>query len=129
MSTMVGPSTEVSEPEPELYEWDKLNLETKIQYVCDRHRKDKMGSTENSPEWRFNRTFAGHVPAHEGVLRFVTHSSENRQRELIRCTPAGHEGYRRDIMGIKQAVQETLNFTAVEAWSGESYKIKIKLPP
>lgn len=72
-------------------------------------------------EWRFNKTLATYVP-HEGVSRMVTHSRSMQERHITRRglafmiehgfwkTPAGQEGYARNVMGIKQSIQETLNY-------------------
>lgn len=72
-------------------------------------------------KWRFNKTLASYVP-HEGVSRMVTHSQSMQERHITRRglafmiehgfwkTPAGQEGYARNVMGIKQSIQETLNY-------------------
>lgn len=72
-------------------------------------------------EWHFNATLAGEVPP-EGISRLITTSSSGKEAFVVRRglafllehgfwrTPAGDEQYRRNILGIKQCVQETQNY-------------------
>jgi len=72
-------------------------------------------------EWHFNATLAGEVPP-EGISRLITTSSSSKEAFVVRRglafilehgfwrTPAGDEQYRRNILGIKQCVQETQNY-------------------
>lgn len=72
-------------------------------------------------EWHFNGTLAGEVPP-EGISRLITTSNSAREAHVVRRglafilehgfwrTAAGDEQYRRNILGIKQCVQETQNY-------------------
>ncbi len=88
--------------------------------------------------WRFNKTLAGYVP-HEGVARMITHSQESKTRHITRRglafmiehafwkTAIGRETYARNVLGIKQSVQETLNYDVLnEILSAKNYNRKWK---
>jgi len=78
-------------------------------------------------EFTFNRTLAGRVP-HEGLSRLVTTSKRTREGRIVRRglammlehgfakTAEGIETYRRQLVGIKNAVQETQNFDVINAY-------------
>jgi len=70
--------------------------------------------------WQFNRTLAGQVP-HEGISRLITSSKRQFKDHTVRHglafylehgfmgTAEGRQQYQRNLMGIKQCVQETNN--------------------
>lgn len=77
-------------------------------------------------QWRFNHQLATRVP-HEGISRLITSSKSQRRAHIIRRglafmiehgfwqTPEGAEQYKRNILGIKQCVQETQNYDVTVA--------------
>ena len=78
-------------------------------------------------EWHFNQTLAGRVP-HEGVSRLITSSKRQFKDHTVRRglafilehgfmnTAEGREQYRRNLLGIKQCVQETANHDVISAF-------------
>lgn len=78
-------------------------------------------------EWHFNQTLAGRVP-HEGVSRLITSSKRQFKDHTVRRglafilehgfmnTAEGREQYRRNLLGIKQCVQETANHDVISAY-------------
>lgn len=71
--------------------------------------------------WQFNRTLAGQVP-HEGISRLITSSKRSFKESTVRYglafylehgfmnTAEGRQQYQRNLMGIKQCVQEANNY-------------------
>jgi hypothetical protein len=71
--------------------------------------------------WQFNRTLAGQVP-HQGISRLITSSKRSYKDHTVRHglafylehgfmnTPEGRQQYQRNLLGIRQCVQETNNY-------------------
>jgi hypothetical protein len=80
-------------------------------------------------EWHFNQTLAGRVP-HEGISRLITSSKRAFKDHTVRRglafilehgfmnTAEGREQYRRNLIGIKQCVQETNNHDVISSLIG-----------
>lgn len=78
-------------------------------------------------EWHFSSTLAGRVP-HEGVSRLVSSSKRAFKDHVVRRglamilehgfmnTPEGEEQYIRNLVGIRQCVQETCNYDVIHAY-------------
>lgn len=71
--------------------------------------------------WQFNRTLAGQVP-HQGISRLITSSKRSYKDHTVRHglafylehgfmkTAEGRQQYMRNLIGIRQCVQETNNY-------------------
>jgi len=71
--------------------------------------------------WQFNRTLAGQVP-HQGISRLITSSKRSFKDHTVRHglafylehgfmkTAEGRQQYQRNLLGIRQCVQETNNY-------------------